>query len=269
MPVREYIRSFRGRRFVSTRQRHGRFTLAVTELEGPRPTGPDFVLVHGIGVSSRMFLPLTLRLREHGDVHLVDLPGYGFAPDPKEHVALDDHVEVLAAYLRGSGFGPVVAVGHSMGAQVVTRLAELHPELVDRVALIAPTIEPERRTAPRAVLGLLRDSLHEPFIVTWIAFTDYVFRCGLPYLVRQFPVLLGDALEERIARVPHPMLVVHGELDRVVSYDWCAELAVRSGARLVEVPGPHSVMYSDPDRIVAELLGLLADARGGAGEEAR
>lgn len=260
MPLREYNRRFRGTRYVSARQQHGRFTLAASEIGARHPGGPVFVLVHGIGVSSRMFLPLTLRLAEHGSVHLVDLPGYGFAPDPRVHVGLDDHVEVLAAYVRDVGISPVVLIGHSMGAQVVTAMAERHPELVDRIVLIAPTIEPKRRSAARAVGGLLVDSLREPLIVSVIAFTDYVFRCGLPYLIRQFPVLLGDALEERIGQVPQPMLIVHGERDAVVSHEWCVELATRSGARFVEVPGPHSVMYSDPDGIVAEVLALVADA---------
>ncbi|WP_166869301.1 alpha/beta fold hydrolase [Salinibacterium sp. ZJ70] len=260
MPAREYVRRFRGTRYVSVRQRHGRFTLAVTEIGARRAGQPAFVLVHGIGVSSRMFLPLTLRLAREGSVHLVDLPGYGFAPDPKTHVSLDDHVEVVAALVRDAGLDPVVLIGHSMGAQVVTAVGERYPDLVDRIVLIAPTIEPERRTASRAVVSLLRDSLREPFVVSWIAFTDYLFRCGLPYLIRQFPVLLDDALEDRIAQVSHPMLIVHGERDAVVSRAWCVELAERSGARFVEVPGPHSVMYSDPEVIVAEILALVAGA---------
>jgi len=38
------------------------------------------VLVHGIGASSRYFVRLSDRLREHGVAYAIDLPGIGAAP---------------------------------------------------------------------------------------------------------------------------------------------------------------------------------------------
>ena len=254
MGVRERSRRFRGTLFVTRREQHESLTVAVTRLPEGRPDGPSFVLVHGIGVSSRYWRPVAMRLARHGSVYLVDLPGYGSAPDPRTHVSLDDHADVLATFVRTSGLTDVVLVGHSMGAQVVASAAQRHPELAGHLVLMAPTIEPSRRNAWRAIGRLLLDGFREPPVVTWLAVTDYLLRCGVPYIVQQFPVLLDDALEERIADVPGRLLLMRGENDVVVSREWTRMLAERAGAPFAEVRGPHNVMYTDPDTVTERIV---------------
>jgi pimeloyl-ACP methyl ester carboxylesterase len=56
-----------------------RFPAAPTSAAIARPV----VLVHGIGVSSRYFHPVAARLARFDPVYLVDLPGYGSAPNPR------------------------------------------------------------------------------------------------------------------------------------------------------------------------------------------
>src|SRR4051812_45362539 len=82
------------------------------------PPGPHFVLVHGIGVSSRYFGPTTTALTKYGTVHLVDLPGHGHAPKPKYNVSIEGHARALGALLRKKGIPDPVLIGHSMGCQV-------------------------------------------------------------------------------------------------------------------------------------------------------
>jgi pimeloyl-ACP methyl ester carboxylesterase len=64
-----------------------RFPATATAPRGGRP----FVLVHGIGVSSRYFHPVAAQLAQRGHVYLVDLPGYGSVPDPRRDVTIADH----------------------------------------------------------------------------------------------------------------------------------------------------------------------------------
>src|ERR1700743_2428712 len=118
-----------------------RFPAAETTPETNRP----FVLVHGIGVSSRYFHPVAARLAKCGEVFLVDLPGYGSAPDPRRDVTIADHAAVLARYLTAEGIEAPILVGHSMGSQVVSQLSLEHPELTDRIVLLAPTMDPAAR----------------------------------------------------------------------------------------------------------------------------
>lgn len=249
MTFRERTRRFRGTLFVTRRETHESYTVSVTRLPEGREDGPSFVLVHGLGVSSRYFRPVAQRLRAHGTVYLVDLPGYGAAPNPREPVSLDDHADVVAQFIRTTGLQDVVLVGHSMGSQVVASVAQRHPGLAEHLVLMAPTLEPERRTAPRAIGGLLRDALREPLRVSWIAFTDYLMRTGLPYLLEQFPLVLDDDLAGRVDQVPGRLLFMRGTGDLLVSREWTRLLADRAGADMVEVLGPHVVMYTDPDAV--------------------
>ena len=105
---------------------------------------------------------------------------------------------MLAGFLRETDLVNPVIVGHSMGTQIVSLLAATHPDVTDRIVVLAPTMEPAARTPGRAIGRLLHDSTREPPIVFWIAITDYLVRCGLPYLVRQMPHMLTDRIEERV-----------------------------------------------------------------------
>src|SRR6478609_774976 len=103
MSFRERSRRFRGTLFVTRHEVHEKYTMAVTRLPSGRTDGPAFVLVHGIGVSSRYFRPVAIRLAPAGSVFLVDLPGYGSAPTPKTPISLDDHADVVARFIREEG----------------------------------------------------------------------------------------------------------------------------------------------------------------------
>ncbi|GAB2892257.1 alpha/beta fold hydrolase [Streptomyces mayteni] len=98
---------------------------------------PPLLLVHGWGGDAGDWAPLLPLLAPHHRVLAPDLPGHGRTPaSPGRHtpraVAAD-----LADWLRAAGTGHVVAVGHSMGGQVVTALAVEHPELVRSVVPVA------------------------------------------------------------------------------------------------------------------------------------
>jgi pimeloyl-ACP methyl ester carboxylesterase len=67
-----------------------------------------------------------------------DLPGFG-ASDAPEHGSMDSYARDIAAGLDQLGVGRFVLVGHSLGGAVATRLAELLPDRIDALVLLAPT----------------------------------------------------------------------------------------------------------------------------------
>ena len=212
--------------------------------------GPTFVLVHGIGVSSRYYLPAAAELAEHGTVYLVDLPGYGAAPNPKRDVTIADHAGVLAALLAEARAGKPVLVGHSMGSQVVSRLAVDSPEVTDRIVLMAPTMPVGERSFWPAAWRLVVDGLRNPPSANLIVAYDYFFRCGIPYFLRQTRHLFGDRIEDRLTGITQKTLVLNGDHDLVVPGPWAKRVADGiPGARYETVKGPHLIMWSDPKRV--------------------
>lgn len=217
--------------------------------------GPQFVLVHGIGVSGRYYMPLAAELARYGSVWLIDLPGYGSAPRAGRNVSISDHAGVVAAVIESSGIQSPVLVGHSMGCQVITEVAVQQPELASSLVLLAPTINPAERSLIASSFRLAQDLLTEPIRANFVVGTDYFFRCGPPYFARQLKHLLGDRIEERLVQIETPTLVIVGHRDPVVKIDW-AEQASRllPNGRLKIVQGPHVIMYTDPVTIADHIM---------------
>lgn len=213
-------------------------------------TTPDFVLVHGIGVSSRAYGPTAALLAKHGDVHLVDLPGYGRSPKPASNLTIAEHADVLARYLRERRLDHPILVGHSMGAQVVADLAARYPELARHVVLIGPVMTPEGRTARRAITQFMKNARHEPLPMTLIALTDYLFRSGLPYSLAQTRHLLREVMEEVAPRITARTLVICGTKDAVSPPAWGKQLAEAiPRGEFAAVAGPHGAMWVTPDEL--------------------
>ncbi len=256
-------RSTRGAAFFTSRREYEGLDAVIRRYPTSTEHGPVFVLVHGIGVSSRYFQPAAAELAQHGEVYLVDLPGYGSAPKPRRgrEVSIADHAAVLANVLRESGLVDPVLVGHSMGSQVVSRLAVDSPEVSGRIVLMAPTLYPGYRTLGAAVRRLLADIWREPLRVKAIAAVDYLVRCGIPYFLRQVPHLLGDRIEERLGDIRARTLVMRGDEDVIVPVEWSrrpAALVPRGSS--VEAAAPHGVMSPARGSVAAA---IAAHARGG------
>ena len=217
--------------------------------------GRPFVLVHGLGVSSRYFHPAAAELAKQGSVYLVDLPGYGSAPDPRREVTIVDHAGVLARFLEAEQIRDPVLVGHSMGTQVVSQLVVDFPGVTDRIVLMAPTMDPAARTLAAAATRLLRDILKEPARVKAIVAVDYLIRCGIPYFLRQVPQLLDDRIEERLPRITAKSLVMRGNGDVISPDGWSRVVTnLLMDGTFVTVEGPHIVMFTDPVSVAAEIV---------------
>jgi pimeloyl-ACP methyl ester carboxylesterase len=253
------IRKIRGRQYFTSRQQHDDLTIVVERFPGPeQAVRRTYVLVHGIGVSSRYFHPLAAELSRTGRVFLVDLPGYGAAPDPRRDVSLADHAAVLAGFLREADLRSPVIVGHSMGTQVVSVLAQRHPEVTENVVMMAPTMVPSARKPSTAIAHLLHDATREPLRVCVIAILDYVVRCGLPYLMRQMPHMLNDRLEDRVGSHGARTLVINGDRDPIVPSAWAEALSrAHPHAEFRQVHGPHVIMHTDPVMVARHITDFV------------
>ncbi len=174
--------------YFTSRYGHGYASMAIYRFPCVgEHIGADFVLVHGIGVSARSYGPTAAQLAQHGDIYLIDLPGYGRSPRPDIDMGIAAHAHVVADFLTDLSLDHPVLVGHSMGTQVVVQLAADTPELVDHIALIAPVLPPAARGVTAAARLLVRDGLREPPSVTAMAVYDYLVRSGVVHMWRQTP----------------------------------------------------------------------------------
>lgn len=206
---------------------------------------PIFVMIHGIGMGRSVFIELGEALRPGARTIAIDLPGYGEAPEPRRTLTMERTADLVSAYLRASVDEPVVVIGHSMGTQVATEVAVRHPSLVRRLVLIAPTVDPDARTAPRQIGRLLADIAVESPKVILRGAREYV-RAG-PRLRAKFRAMLVHRPEDSYPRIEAPTLVLRGENDIVSPHAWCERVIdLIPDARLVEIDGHgHETMIRD------------------------
>lgn len=233
--------------------------LAVVVKRFPR-VGPvenssrNYVLVHGLGVSSHYFEWLAADLARDANVWLIDLPGYGSSPKPPRDVPVEEHARVLGLVIASANVSGPVLVGHSMGCQVVTEIAVTQPELSDSLVLLSPVTNPSRRSAGQQLLDLTRDFFRETPRADAFGLYSYFLTGRALYYLRQVPHMIGYPMEERLPLVDAHTLVVVGERDPLVPIEWATQAAALAPrGSLAVVPGAHVIMYSAP-RILSERI---------------
>jgi len=107
-----------------------------TALWGPNdPAAPTVLAVHGVTASHKAWPYLAEALP---DIRLIapDLRGRGRSNGLPAPYGMPSHAEDLAAVLAALTTGPVLVVGHSMGAFAAVVLANLFPERVRSLVLV-------------------------------------------------------------------------------------------------------------------------------------
>lgn len=104
-------------------------------------SGPPVVMIHGLGATKVSFLPTVAALADTHRAIAIDLPGFGDSVKP-----------IRAAYDAAYFAGTVVAlldalaldrahlIGNSMGGRVAIEVGLAHPDRVDRLGLLAPSL---------------------------------------------------------------------------------------------------------------------------------
>ncbi len=99
--------------------------------------GPPVLLLHGYGDSSDSWRRVVPSLLRRHRVVAIDLPAFGRSATPADDL-IDHYATFFPALSRTLGVERASLVGHSLGGAVALRVALEQPQLVDRLALIAP-----------------------------------------------------------------------------------------------------------------------------------
>lgn len=230
-----------------------------------------FVLVHGLGVSSRYMVPTARRLAGYAPVYAPDLPGFGKSSHPSHALSVAELADVLVRWMRAVGIDRAALLGNSMGCQIIAHVAVAHPEMVERVIFVGPTMDDDAG-ALTLVGRLLLDVLRELRRSLPLFVVDYL-RAGLLRTVTTYRHALRDDTLRLYARMRQPTLVVRGERDPIAPQAWARRLTdLLPHGRLAVVPGAaHAVNYFAPEeltRLIRDFLSDTGDVRSATREEA-
>jgi pimeloyl-ACP methyl ester carboxylesterase len=122
---------------------------------------PAHLYLPGLGSSAASYFGRVIRhpaLRAHRAL-LLDFLGFGISDRPRNFsYTLEAHAETVARVLDTLGIVGADVIGHSMGGSIALVLAERRPDLVGRLVLPEPNLDPTPR--PR-----VQDYTEEEFVV--------------------------------------------------------------------------------------------------------
>ncbi len=243
-------------------------------------SGPPVILIHGYGDTLFTWRNQLRELPDALQLHALDLIGYGHSDQPPIAYTVDTFVSCLRQFMDAVGIAAATVVGSSLGGAVALCLAKLHPERVNRLVLLGPTIpgvQPGGRAfdltfwlayhgrlarwllQPRFkpfVRAALREAVADPSLITDDLVAHYATLAQRPgfrdvYVSTAQNWHAWAAQRPRFGELKMPVLIIWGEGDRVHPVRQAALLqTLIPQAELVRVPQcGHLPHIEHPERI--------------------
>ena len=211
-------------------------------------TGPNVVLIHGVGRFLEEWLPSFDALAAHYRVYALDLPGHGHTDKPLSvSYRLVDLARFVNEFVGALDIDQAHVVGHSLGGGIALQLTLQFPEAVNKLVLVCSAglgkeVILVLRIATVPLLGeiltrpslngtrrLLKEFVKDPAFLT-DDFVDLSYRmAALPgaqqavlKTLRSAGNLFGQRddtyrpIVDNIGSIKNPILMIWGRQDRVL-----------------------------------------------------
>jgi magnesium chelatase accessory protein len=256
-------------------------------------TGPLLLLIHGAGGATHSFRHLMPLLALHYRVIAFDLPGQGFTVLGARHrCGLEAIAEDVAALIRQEGWQPFALIGHSAGAAVALRLAEMLPTRgviginaalgkFDGVAgWLFPAVARLLAATPFVAQVFSRiagtpSQVHQLLTSTGSHIdaageAQYLHLLRMPSHVGATLSMMAqwnlDALMVRLPAQPQPCLLITASNDRAVPAKVSEKAVAGMGqARWIDIPRYGHLVHEEAAEPVADLILQELSRLGGTG----
>ncbi|WP_090930772.1 alpha/beta fold hydrolase [Nonomuraea jiangxiensis] len=248
---------------------------------------PPLLLVHGWGTDSHQWSWHIDALAAEHRVIAPDLRGHGYSSVPETGNTPRVMAEDLHHLIAGLGLPPVIAVGHSMGAQVVSFVAVEHPEQVRALVTVDPgygMTDGIARLFPEMIAGLRGPHAH----AVAESIDEWCTNAATPAVIRRWhkrrlygmpPHVLAEAFEamftapgaigvrpagdDYLARRRCPVLSIWSDPERA---SWEAGLLKDRASKVVCWEGSGHRLHEERP---AEFVHLVRGWLGSIGRQAR
>lgn len=238
-------------------------------------TAPRAVLVlsHGLGEYARRYDHVAKRFGEVGLVtYALDHRGHGrsggkrvLVRDIHEYTADFDTLVGIAT--REHHGLKCIVLGHSMGGGIVFAYGVERPDNYDLMVLSGPAVAAQDQVSPllalaAKVLGAVVPGLpaqeldvdaisRDPAVVAAYKDDPLVYHGKMPAGIGRALLQVGETMPRRAPALTAPLLVVHGEQDRLISVAGSRRLVECVGSTDVELkvyPGLYHEVFNEPER---------------------
>ncbi len=233
------------------------------------------VLSHGFGEHARRYDHVAQRFGESGLItYALDHRGHGrsdgkrvYLRDLSEYTG-DFHTLVGIAAKDHPGLKRVV-LGHSMGGGIVFAYGVEHPDDYTAMVLSGPAVDAQDGLSPVKVLvakalgtimpGLPVEELptdavsRDPAVVAAYNADPLVHHGKLPAGIGKALLSVGETMPRRAAALTAPLLVIHGEQDKLIPVagsHHLMECVASEDAHLKVYPELYHEVFNEPERAV-------------------
>ena len=207
------------------------------EVDVARSTGlARVIVVPGLAVHSYAEPPVQ-HLRDNGyDARLLSPPAWRNVDHDLERYGHN-----LAADIDREGAAVDVLVGLSVGTQAAA-VAASSTDLVKRLVLVSPTIDPAYRSVIKQSLVFVRGDPHDK--AGYLSHLPDWSRAGVIRIFRGFASAIALHLEDILPKVQAAVTIIHTEYDPLTTHAYAASLAEATTpdwccCRASATPGPR------------------------------
>ena len=233
------------------------------------------VLAHGLGEHARRYDHVAQRLGESGLItYALDHRGHGrsggkrvYLRDISEYTD-DFHTLVGIAADDHPGL-KLVVLGHSMGGGIVFSYGVEHPDDYTAMVLSGPVVDTQDAVSSvkmfvAKLLGKIAPGLpveelpadavsRDPEVVAAYIADPLVHHGKIPAGIARALLGIGETMPQRAGALTAPLLVVHGEQDKLVPADGSRHLVECVGSTDVHLkvyPELYHEVFNEPERAV-------------------
>lgn len=258
--------------------------------------GPAILLLHGIGMDHRSWLPVIGPLSQRFTVIAPDFLGHGASDKPRADYSTGGYANAMRDLLAVLGVGSATVVGHSLGGGIAMQFAYQFPQMTERLVLEAaggwgrsvnpmikaltlpgagPVLSALSVSPVRSVLTTVLEALHSTNLPltedlpqlaeVYEDLSDPQSRVAFLHILRASVDWRGQVVTclDRAYLAEHmPTMVIWGNRDLVIPVKHArAAHAVLPGSRLEVFPDAGHVPHEDePYRYVEVLSDFVSTA---------
>ena len=243
--------------------------LVYRQLGVEDPDAPTLLLIHGSPGGMSDFRSVTAPLEGSHRIVIPDLPGFGASRGSLPDYSFEAHAHYLAELAAKLDLSEVHVVGFSLGGAVGLRLADLAPERVASLTLLASVGVQELELFGDYQLNHLIHGLQLGAI--------QLVRFGFPHFgsFERFPLNHAYArnfydsdqrpLRELLLGLEHPTLILHGSRDFLVPPANAREIhRLVPQSELVLLDGGHLLPWKMPGELARRIGEFVQRVESGA-----
>jgi len=252
---------------------------------GPKP----LLFVHGWASSGRMWLRSMWAFRHEYRMWAIDLPGCGASASPDmAWRSIERYTDHLAAFCEALDIRPYAVIGHSMGGRIAFDFARRYPDRVEKLVAISPALTGRLGYNLDLLLvgGLVGSAMKflrrlwpiataETMSLYWAPkylgseavkrTTTDMRRVSWETATGSLRAMVRQDFSPKLAEVPHPTLLIHGQRDYTVPPD-DSRIASRrlSDSQILELRGVHHQPTDEAQgQTLDAMRSFLANGRSG------